>query len=107
MREGTRYPKVDAGASVNTVGLEADAFESEQLGDSFPLTLSMASVSVSYTLDLFGKNRRELEALRAAVDYERFELEAVRLMLVGNVVSAAIEEAVLPTASTSRISSDA
>jgi outer membrane protein TolC len=60
-----------------------------------PLTLYTASASISYTFDLFGKNRRELEGLCAAVDYQRFELEAVRLMLAGNVVTAAIEEASL------------
>jgi NodT family efflux transporter outer membrane factor (OMF) lipoprotein len=95
-RQGaTRYPKVDAGAGVTAVGVDTDAFKSEGLGDNFPLTLSTATVSVSYTLDLFGRNRRELEALRASVDYERFELEAARLMLAGNVVTAAIDEASL------------
>jgi NodT family efflux transporter outer membrane factor (OMF) lipoprotein len=95
-RQGaTRYPKLDAGASINSVGVEADAFQSESVAENFPLTLSAATVSVSYTLDLFGKNRRELEGLRAAVEYERFELEAARLMLAGNVVTAAIEEASL------------
>ena len=91
----TKYPKVDVGGAVNSVGVEGGSFESASLGDNFPLTLSTASASVSYTLDLFGKNRRELEALRASVDYERFELEAARLMLAGNVVTAAIEEASL------------
>jgi NodT family efflux transporter outer membrane factor (OMF) lipoprotein len=81
---------------VNSVGLESDAIKAETpLAEDFPITLATASVSVSYTLDLFGKNRRELEALRAAVEYERFELEAARLMLAGNVVTAAIEEASL------------
>jgi NodT family efflux transporter outer membrane factor (OMF) lipoprotein len=95
-RQGaTKYPKVDVGASINSVGVQADAFESSNLADDFPLTLSTASVSVSYTLDLFGRNRRELEALRAAVDYERFEVEAARLILAGNVVATAIEEASL------------
>jgi len=50
---------------------------------------------VSYTFDLFGANRRELEALQASVDYQRYELEAARLMLAGNVVTAAIREASL------------
>jgi NodT family efflux transporter outer membrane factor (OMF) lipoprotein len=96
-RQGaTKYPAVDAGGSVNAVGVESDAVTSSALSAvDFPLTLSLASVSVSYTLDLFGRNRRELEALQAAVDFERFQLEASRLMLAGNVVTTAIEEAAL------------
>ena len=91
----TRYPQVDIGVSSNRINIDSDAFKTEVFGAQFPLTLSLASVSVSYTLDLFGRNRRELEGLQAAVDYEQFELEAVRLMLAGNVVTAAIEEASL------------
>jgi len=91
-RQGaTRYPKLDAGAAINSVGVQSDAIKSETLAADVPITLSTATVSVSYTLDLFGRNRRELEGLRAAVEYERFELEAARLMLAGNVVTAAIE----------------
>src|SRR6185436_15462811 len=60
-----------------------------------PFNLYLASVGVSYTLDLFGANRRDLEALQAGVDYQRYELEAARLMLAGNVVTAAIREASL------------
>jgi NodT family efflux transporter outer membrane factor (OMF) lipoprotein len=95
-RQGaTKYPGVDAGVSGYYVGVRSDAFEESVLADSFPLTLTTASLSVSYTLDLFGRNRRELEGLRAAVDYDGFELEAARLMIAGNVVTAAIEEASL------------
>ncbi|HHT0593719.1 TPA: efflux transporter outer membrane subunit [Legionella anisa] len=49
-----------------------------------------ASVNVSYNLDLFGGNRRQVEALRAAIDYERFELEATYLTLTANIVTTSI-----------------
>jgi NodT family efflux transporter outer membrane factor (OMF) lipoprotein len=94
-RGATRYPQVDASMQANRVDVQSDAFKSPALGENFPITLTAASVSVSYTLDLFGRNRRELEALQAAVDYERFQLEAARLMLAGNVAVAAIEDASL------------
>ena len=42
-----------------------------------------------------GGTRRELEGLRAEVDHQRYELEAARLMLAGNVVTTAIREASL------------
>lgn len=48
------------------------------------------SVSVRYDLDLFGGNRRQLEALRAAIDYEHFELEATYLTLTANIVTTGI-----------------
>ncbi|WP_353192388.1 efflux transporter outer membrane subunit [Pandoraea pnomenusa] len=58
-----------------------------------PFTLYNASVDISYTLDVFGGNRRALEGLAAQVDYQRFELEAARLSLAGNVVTAALRQA--------------
>ncbi len=98
-QSGTKYPQVDLGGSVNTVGVTPDAFGSNQLSQNlastFPLTLGLASVSVSYSLDLFGRNRHELESLGATVDYERFQLEAARQMLAGNIVTTAIQEASL------------
>jgi len=60
-----------------------------------PFTLYNASVDVSYTLDLFGKVRRELEALQAQVDYQRFQLEGAYLTLTSNIVTAALLEASL------------
>ncbi|MDE2306558.1 MAG: efflux transporter outer membrane subunit [Gammaproteobacteria bacterium] len=58
-------------------------------------TLFNASVAVNYTFDLFGGNRRALEALAAQVDYRRFELAGARVTLAGNVVTTALAEAEL------------
>jgi NodT family efflux transporter outer membrane factor (OMF) lipoprotein len=52
-------------------------------------------VNVSYKLDLFGGSRRQLEHFRAQADYQRFQLEAARLTLASNVVTAAVNEAAL------------
>jgi NodT family efflux transporter outer membrane factor (OMF) lipoprotein len=96
---GTKYPQVDVNGSVNTVGVTTDSFESgnlsQNIASSFPLTLGLASVSVSYGLDLFGRNRHELESLSATVDYQRFQQVGARLMLAGNIVTTAIHEALL------------
>jgi len=54
-----------------------------------------ASVNVSYTLDVFGASRRTLEASQAAVDYQRFQVEATYLTLTSNLVTTAIKEASL------------
>lgn len=53
------------------------------------------SVDVSYTLDVFGGARREVEAAGAKVDYQRFELEAAYLTLAGNIATTAITVASL------------
>ena len=54
-----------------------------------------AGVSVSYSVDLFGANRRTLEGLAATVDYQSFQIEATYLTLVSNLVTTAIREASL------------
>lgn len=87
-----RYPGVDASLSANRVDLNGPA---PGLPLQTPLNLYLASVGVSYSLDLFGANRNELRALQAEVDFQRHELEAARLMLAGNLVTAAIREAAL------------
>ncbi len=54
-----------------------------------------AQVNVSYTFDLFGSVRRQLEAVRAQVDYQENQLRATRLALSANVVTAVIRHAQL------------
>lgn len=88
-------PAIDAGLRVNSVDVHPESLGVPALPIDTPLTLYDASVSISYTLDLFGKTRRELEALQADVDVRAFEDEGTRLMLAGNVVTAAIRMAAL------------
>ena len=54
-----------------------------------------ASVNVSYIPDVFGGTRRTLEGARAAVDFQRYQVEATYLALTANVVTTAIREASL------------
>lgn len=87
----TRYPQVDVG-----LGGERQRFNPGVLGQTAePKTFNLynASVDVRYNLDLAGGNRRALEALAARVDYRRYELEAARLSLAGNIATAAITRA--------------
>lgn len=59
------------------------------------LNLYNASVHVSYALDVFGGNQRQLEGLQALVDYRQYQLEAAYLALTANLVTTAIREASL------------
>ncbi|MGF6981497.1 NodT family efflux transporter outer membrane factor (OMF) lipoprotein [Paraburkholderia atlantica] len=94
----TLWPQVDANLSTTRERIDPEALGFGQLtqGRAFaPFTLYSAQVTVSYTLDLFGANRRALEAVAAQVDYQQYELEAARLTVAGNVVTAAIRRASL------------
>lgn len=64
-------------------------------GKNYVFDLYNAGVTVSYNLDLFGGNRRALEALAAQIDYQKYELEAARLTLAGNIAVQAMTQALL------------
>ncbi|WP_229678728.1 efflux transporter outer membrane subunit [Silvimonas amylolytica] len=88
----TVFPQVDGSLSASRNRISA---ATSGTGGSYIYNLYNASVNVSYTLDIFGGNRRELESSAAQVDSQQFQLEAARLTLAGNIVTAAITEASL------------
>jgi NodT family efflux transporter outer membrane factor (OMF) lipoprotein len=91
--QGALFPQVSANGSATREQTSlASAGES---GPASLYNLYSASVSVSYTLDVFGGTRRQIESLQAQADYQRFELEATYLALTANVVTAAITDASL------------
>jgi NodT family efflux transporter outer membrane factor (OMF) lipoprotein len=54
-----------------------------------------AQVMLSYTPDIFGANRRQVESLKAQAESLRFQMEATYVTLADNVVAAVIQEASL------------
>lgn len=54
-----------------------------------------ASLNASYLLDFFGGIRRQIQGLKAQVEYQYFELRAAYLSLTSNIVSTAITVASL------------
>ncbi|MFZ6691128.1 efflux transporter outer membrane subunit [Undibacterium sp. SXout20W] len=54
-----------------------------------------AEVSVSYTIDVFGANKRQVESESAQQENQRLQLEAAYLTLASNITNAAIQEAML------------
>ena len=91
----TRFPSVDAAISGSRQRVDPAAFGVPDVPNPGPFSLFNASVSVSYTFDIFGGNRRALEAAMAQVDYEGFQFDAARLSIAGNVVSGAVRRASL------------
>lgn len=89
----TMFPSVTANLSG-----QRQRFSNVTIGENLgaeTFNLYNASVNASYTLDLFGGNRRALEALGAQVNYQQFQVEAAYLTLTSNIVTAAITEASL------------
>ncbi len=86
------FPSFDGKADAQRQKLNGAAFGAPGAGN-FIYNLFDASVSVSYNLDLFGGERRGVEAQAAAVDYQRFQLEAAYQTLAANVVTSSITEA--------------
>ncbi|MDA5194417.1 efflux transporter outer membrane subunit [Govanella unica] len=92
---GNYFPTL-AGDYSATRQREAVGTISPTLASERPLfTLHTAQLSVSYMPDVFGLNRRTMESLSAQEEMQRFQLQAAYLALASNVVSAAIQEAVL------------
>jgi NodT family efflux transporter outer membrane factor (OMF) lipoprotein len=90
---GTLYPTLDGQLGVTRQKIDPAAFGFPNIPPAPPFTLYNAQVNVSYTLDLFGANRRMLEGVRAQSEYASYESEAAELTLAANVVSAAIRQA--------------
>jgi NodT family efflux transporter outer membrane factor (OMF) lipoprotein len=105
--QGYLYPHLDAGIS----GIRQRRLYRRRgvpTGISAPFNLFNSAVSVTYTLDVFGGIRRQVEAYGAEEDYQRAQLEATYLALTTNVVTAAIQEASLrgQIAATTKLAND-
>jgi len=92
-QKGSYYPSLDA---------KGEGVRQKVSGVQFGLpgvdsiyTLYNANVNVSYTLDLWGGVRREVEGAAAQAEYQSFQLEGTYLSLAANVVTAAIQAASL------------
>ena len=108
-QRGYFYPSVAAGYSFerqkvegNTASTSAPGQQGngQNLAPSAPAqpllyNFHTAELTVGFTPDVFGANRRKVESLEAQAEIARFELEATYVTLASNVVAAAIQEASL------------
>lgn len=88
---GIFYPDIEAGASATR-----QRYSPQKLGQSAPsslFNLFTLSASASYALDVFGGERRLLEALRAQVDLQRATEQATYITLVANIVNTVVAKA--------------
>ncbi len=91
----TRYPQANLQLGSSRQQIDLAALGAPNVPQSGPFNLFNASLNVSYAVDVFGANTRMLEGLQAQVDMQNYELQAARLTLAGNVVTAAIKQAAL------------
>ncbi len=88
-----QLPGVNAQAVAERERLSGAEFGAPALSSTF--SLYNAQVNVSYTFDLFGSVRRQIEAAQAQVDYQAEQLRGAQLALTANIVTAVIREAQL------------
>ncbi|MCX7117530.1 MAG: efflux transporter outer membrane subunit [Legionellales bacterium] len=91
---GSFYPAVGLSFS-QTVQQSAKILTSVLANNQYNYALYTGQLYVSYTPDVFGGTRRQVESSAATAGYQQFQLEATYLTLSSNVVNAAIQEASL------------
>ena len=89
-QRGGLLPSVDANGSVSR---QRPSSVVSGVANPGVYNLYNASVSVGYTLDLFGGVRRSMEARAAVVDFQQYELQAAYLTLAANVVTSSVAAA--------------
>jgi NodT family efflux transporter outer membrane factor (OMF) lipoprotein len=87
------FPAVDLAATGVRQRFSPSLFGSSTGANVF--YLFNTSVNVSYTLDIFGGLRRQIEALGATVDYQTYQVGGAYLSLTANIVTTAITTASL------------
>jgi NodT family efflux transporter outer membrane factor (OMF) lipoprotein len=94
-QHGAALPQVSAGAGVTREKDPPAALAPVPSNNAFLYTLATPQLSVSYVPDVFGLNKRTLEAAAAQEEASRYEMIAIDITLTANVVQAAIQEASL------------
>jgi NodT family efflux transporter outer membrane factor (OMF) lipoprotein len=92
-QQGFFFPQIGAGyvASRQNVGATlAPAIN----GTASVYGLQTAALSVGFTPDIFGGNRRQVESLKAIANAQQLQLDALRITIATNVIATAVQEAV-------------
>ena len=93
-QQGAFYPAVNANLAASR-NKNADPLAPTLASNQLLFNLYQAQIGVSWTPDLFGANRRQVEALKAQAEAQRLQLRSTYIALTTNVVAAAVQEASL------------
>jgi len=85
------YPLINVQATPERQKFSPAIFDVQAPPTTF--NLYNVAVNISYTLDLFGAIRRQIETSEAQLNYQKFQVEATYLTLTTNIVTSAITEA--------------
>jgi NodT family efflux transporter outer membrane factor (OMF) lipoprotein len=88
---GVFFPQLDAGFDATRQKSSLARFGGSSVTNIFNLFTLQATVS--YALDVFGRERRAVESLQAQVDFQRYEVKGTYLTLSGNIVNTIIAQA--------------
>lgn len=94
-QRGAYYPQASAGASITRFKDATGALAPIPSNNAAAYTLVTPQLSVSYVPDVFGLNKRTVEAAAAQEQATRYQMIATDITLSANVAEAAIEEASL------------
>ncbi|HEX4799719.1 MAG TPA: TolC family protein, partial [Sphingomicrobium sp.] len=94
-QKGAYAPQVSAGPSISRIKDPSATLAPVPANNASSYSLITPSVSVSYTPDVFGLNKRTVEGLAAQERATRYEMIATHITLSANVALAAITEASL------------
>ena len=92
-QRGVFFPQVNG--SYSTTRQQITGAQLGAAGRTELFTVTTGSVSVSYALDVWGGERRQVESAEGQAEYQLYQLEASYLTITSNVVAAAIQEASL------------
>jgi NodT family efflux transporter outer membrane factor (OMF) lipoprotein len=93
--EGAFFPTVQAGFSGSRNKTPTGTLTPAAATNNPYYSLYTAQLGISYVPDVFGGTSRQVEALAATEEAQRFQVEAVYLTLTANVVVAAVTEAAM------------
>jgi NodT family efflux transporter outer membrane factor (OMF) lipoprotein len=93
-QRGTYYPSVSASFAANRQKTPGPISPTPNSG-AYVYSVFTPQVSISYSLDPFGLNRRTVESVEAQAQAVRFQMIATHVTLSTNVVAAAVQEASL------------
>jgi NodT family efflux transporter outer membrane factor (OMF) lipoprotein len=94
-QHGAYAPRVSAGIAVSREQDPTGALAPTPSNNASLFTLATPQLSVSYVPDVFGLNRRTVEAAAAQEQANRYQMIATDITLSANVAAAAIQEASL------------
>jgi len=94
-QRGLFYPSVQGSFSPSYQRISGTLAPPLANPDVFTYSLYTAQVTVGFTPDVFGGNRRQVESLLGQAEAQRFQLEAAYVTLTSNVVAAAVQQALL------------